>query len=108
MMIESAYIKFAELKSWVLIRAVMGSTGGASTVLGVGVLIATLLIALPNSEKYVQEFEDDLLSLVAGDGGVEGISSLDIAEAGVDSYIAAQRQVLEGITGSNQYANIQS
>lgn len=60
--VETAFIKFSELKSFVVPRTAIGAISQGLFVIGIGVFVSTLLFVLPAQERIVQDFEKNLFS----------------------------------------------
>ena len=101
--IEIAYIKREELKKWVWLRTLNISIGKGLTITAIGVLVATLLFAIPNNEKSEQAFEDEMFSMTIGESS--GMENLGDAVAGM--LIENQKQTLKTVTANQLFKKLE-
>jgi len=95
--IETSFIKYSELKSWVTMRTMLAAMGRTIMLISIGLIVLSAVIILPNQEQYVDKFEDfieDFTSNFTGDKTQNNISG-QAAKQVIEAQKELVNQVLE-------------
>lgn len=95
--IETAFVKFSELKTMVLPRGIWSSAGAGFAILGVALFVMLAVPAFAEQDKYVEEFEQMIEEVVSGSAGEDVVSST------VDVFIASKLQAMQEVFTSEEY-----
>lgn len=102
--IETACMKYAELKNWKMLRTFNQAIERGVLIAGIGVFIFGVITIAPINDKYVKNFEDKFIT-----GTVERMSGEDLgdnlAESSAQVYVSGQQSALSSISSTEQYQN---
>lgn len=95
--VEASFVKFSELKTLPFLRTSMATAGLVGTFIAIGLFASTALFVLPQQEKIVAEFEEQILSSV-----VENNDDLtdDLSKSAANVYIQGQQQSAQSLVNS--------
>ncbi len=85
-MIETASLKFNELKKWVAPRTAMSASKRAIMFTGIGILVLSAMVIIPQQEEFVQKIEMKVLEPVLAGNKLQGQATDSIADLIVRSH----------------------
>jgi hypothetical protein len=102
-LIETAFIKKQEFKKFISFRTSSSATQKAMLLIALGLFLSTAFTILNNQEKFVKEFEQEMLDMALGQAGGN-----QIADAAVEMNIQANKQAVGLITQTPQFNALRS
>lgn len=85
-MIETASMKFNELKKWVAPRTVMTTSKRVIMFTGIGMIILSAMVIMPQQEEFVEKIEIKLLTPMLEGNQLQGQATDSIADLLVKSH----------------------
>lgn len=102
--IESAFMKKAELKSWIVPRTMLASMGKTVMVLSIGFFVLSAVTMIPEQEQYMEKFEG-LIQEFAGE--ITSQNSQDtITEEATDMFVESQIATVDLILNNQIYSKL--
>ncbi|MBI4044151.1 MAG: hypothetical protein HY392_00410 [Candidatus Diapherotrites archaeon] len=95
--VEASFVKFSELKTLPFLRTSMATAGLVGTFVAIGLFASTALFVLPQQEKIVAEFEEEILSSVVQDN--DSLAE-DLSKSAANVYIQGQQQSAQSLVNS--------
>lgn len=85
-MIETATLKFKEFKKWIAPRTAMAASKRAVMFAGIGMLVLSAMVIIPQQEEFVQKIEMKVLEPVLEGNKLQGQATDSIANLIVKSH----------------------
>jgi hypothetical protein len=104
--IETASLKFSELKKWVLLRGVADSFKKSVMLVGIGLLLTSFLTIAPQQDKYSARFEAKLMESILQGAG-EGRLGEQISGSMAGFAVQSQRVALASVASLPGYKAIE-
>jgi len=100
-LIETAFIKFEEIKHLKILRASYGAISQALLLVGIGLFISTMLFVIPAQEQLVEEFENEIFSSFTPEDVQE-----ELADTTAQIIIQTQTQTITQIVSTPSFQTI--
>ncbi len=103
-MIETAFVKYAELKSWVTMRAMLSACGKATALVSIGLFVLSLATIAPEQQQHLERFEDFMMDFAYD--MVSGNSQQTISAGVIDLFIEAQVSTIDTVLQNPVYEKL--
>ncbi|MDO8647082.1 MAG: hypothetical protein Q7R70_01565 [Candidatus Diapherotrites archaeon] len=103
-LIETAFLKKQEFKKFVSFRTSANATQKAVLIIAVGIFVSTCYIVSENQQKFIQEFEQEAISIALNQGG----DNSGLAEISANASIQVGKQSLQQITSTPQFEKLKA
>ncbi|MDP6671015.1 MAG: hypothetical protein QGI60_04330 [archaeon] len=102
-MIETAALKFNELKKWVAPRTVMTTSKRAIMLTGIGLVVLSAMVIMPQQEEFVEKLEIKLLTPMLEGNRLQSQATDSIA----DLLVKSHRMQIDEITSLPNFDSLE-
>jgi hypothetical protein len=94
--IETAFIKYGELKKFVTMRTMLSAAGRCTTLIAIGLVVLSAVTLLPQQEQYVERFEETFFENIFT-GFTTGETQQQLSSSVADIIIESQQKTIESM-----------
>ncbi|MCX6799176.1 MAG: hypothetical protein NTW59_03710 [Candidatus Diapherotrites archaeon] len=105
--VETAAMKYSELKSFVSMRTFLATAGRTITVISIGLFVMSAIVLLPQQEQHVQRFEETFIQSIF-EGMTSGKTQQQLTSSMVDTVVESQRQTLDTALGNTLFEKLRT
>lgn len=107
LVVQTAAMKYTELKSFVSTRTFMAAAGRSIAVMGIALFVLSAVTVLPEQDQQIKRFEETFMENIFA-GMSSGKSQQQITGSAVDMVIEAQKQTADSMIGTPQFQKLRS
>ena len=105
LLVETAYMKYSEAKTWVTTRTMLATMSKTITLLSIGLALLSITTILPQQEQYIDKFEGFIMDFTQS--MTTGNTQQTISTEAADMLVETQIATVNTIVGNQAYKKLE-